>query len=449
MKSPIASSLPVVAIVGRPNVGKSSLFNRVVGERRAIIEDEPGTTRDRLEADVEWEDRRFRLTDTGGYESDPANPYSHLVGDQVLEAIDESQLILFCIDARDGLTASDHDIARVVRESGKPVLMVATKADNENRELDAIAEAWELGLGDPLPVSALHRINVGLMLDRVIEHLPEVTALPESDRTRIAVIGRPNVGKSMLLNSLAGEERTIVSEIAGTTRDAIDLDIDTPQGEFTIVDTAGIRRPGKLGKGVERHSVTRARQAIERCDVALLLVDGSVGVTAQDAHIAGIVLEANKGLVVAVNKIDLWEDRADRRAWATRQMRGRLTFLPWALVTFISAKDGLGLPELLELAAQAREVRRVRVPTGELNSVIRKAVASHPPPVVRHKRLKVLYATQAGVDPPTFIVFVNDPSILHFSYRRYIEKAIRQQYDFEGTAIKVVFKARSEEDARP
>lgn len=446
--TPTTVNLPVVAIVGRPNVGKSSLFNRVVGQRRAIVEDEPGTTRDRLEADVEWRDHRFRLTDTGGYEDDETNPYASLIGDQVLEAVDEAALVLFCVDARDGLTASDYDVAQVVRESGKPVLMVATKADNERRELDAIAEASQLGLGDPLPVSALHHINVGEMLDRVVEHLPETLAVPETDRVRVAIIGRPNVGKSMLLNALAGHERTIVSEIAGTTRDAIDLDLDTPEGQFTIVDTAGIRRPGKLGIGVERHSVTRAREAIDRSEVAILVVDGTVGVTAQDAHIAGIAIDANRGLVLAVNKTDLWEDRAERRDWASRQMRGRLTFLPWALVTFISALEVRGLPDLLRLAVQARDARRIRIPTGELNSVLRKAMAAHQPPVVHHKRLKILYATQAGIDPPTFVIFVNDPAIIHFSYRRFLERALREQYDFEGTAIKLVFKARSEDEPR-
>ncbi len=447
MTSAMTAALPVVAIVGRPNVGKSSLFNRIIGERRAIVEDEPGTTRDRLEADVEWMDRRFRLTDTGGYEEDITKPYASLVSDQVMEAIDSAALVLFCIDARDGLTATDHDIARVVRESGKPVMVVATKADTEHREYDAIADAWELGLGDPLPVSALHRINVGLMLDMVVEHLPETGALPELDRVRLAIIGRPNVGKSMLLNALAGERRTIVSEIPGTTRDAIDLDIDSPEGAFTIVDTAGIRRPGKLGKGVERHSVLRAKQALSRCDVAILVVDGTAGVTSQDAHIAGFATEANKGLIIAVNKTDLWEDRADRRDWSMRQMRGRLHFLPWAMIAFISAKEGKGLPELLRLANQARETRRMRIPTGELNAVVRRAVAAHHPPVVHHKRLKIYYVTQAGIDPPTFVFFVNDPAIIHFSYRRYLEKAIRQNYDFEGTSIKLVFKARNEEDS--
>jgi GTPase len=438
--------LPIVAIVGRPNVGKSSLFNRIVGERRAIVEDEPGTTRDRLEADVEWMDRRFRLIDTGGYETEDTNVYASLIGDQVRTAISSAAIVLLCIDARDGLTATDYEIAAIVRESGRPVIVVANKADNERREFAAIADAWELGLGEPVPVSALHGINVGVMLDEVIEQIPEQGALPELDRVRIAVIGRPNVGKSMLLNALANEDRVIVSDVAGTTRDAIDLDIDTPEGAFTIVDTAGIRRPGKLGVGVERHSVTRARQAIERCDVAILVVDGTEGVTSQDTHIAGMAIEAYKGLVVAVNKIDLWDDPEAKRDWINRQMRGRLQFLPYALVTFISALNQRGLGEMLKLTVQAREARRRRVPTPQLNAMFRKAMATHHAPVVHNKRLKLFYATQAGIDPPTFILFVNDPKIIHFSYRRFLERSLREAFDFEGTAVKVIFKSRSEDE---
>lgn len=440
--------LPVVAIVGRPNVGKSSLFNRIVGQRKAIVEDEPGTTRDRVEADVEWLDARFRLVDTGGYEHDPTSTYAALIGEQVMEAIAIADVIIFLIDARDGITSSDHEVAAILRQATQPVLLVANKADNEKRELDAIADAAELGFTDPITISALHGINVGGMLDDVVRLLPPAVTLPESDRVRIAIIGRPNVGKSMLLNALAGQERVIVSDVAGTTRDAVDLDVDAPEGQFTLVDTAGIRRPGKLGVGIERHSVTRAREAIERCDVAVLVIDGTIGITAQDAHIAGMAVEAYKGLILAVNKIDLWEDPAERREWAQRQMRGRIQFLPWAMVTFMSALERKGLSELLKLCVQVRDARRRRVSTGELNTLLRKAVASHQAPVVHHKRLKLFYATQAGIEPPSFILFVNDPKIVHFSYRRYLERVIRQAYDFEGTAIKVVLKARSEDDPR-
>ncbi|OAI39939.1 hypothetical protein AYO38_01185 [bacterium SCGC AG-212-C10] len=441
------SALPQVVIVGRPNVGKSSLFNRIVGHRRAIVEDEPGTTRDRVEADVEWLDRRFRIIDTGGFETATENVYAPLIVDQVRAAIDRAAIVLFCIDSRDGLTASDYDMADVVRRSNKPVLVLATKADNERRETQGIAEASALGFGEALPLSALHDVNVGVMLDEVIDRLPEIGAIEESDRVRMAIIGRPNVGKSMLVNAILGERRVIVSEVAGTTRDAIDTEIDTPEGSFTLIDTAGIRRPGKLGKGVELHSAMRTSTAVERADVAVLVVDGMDGVTAQDTHIAGIAIEHYKALVIAVNKTDLWEDKEERRGWSERQMKSRMQFVPWALVTFISALEGRGLPRLLELSAEARTARRRRIPTPELNSILKKAIAAHMPPVVHSKRFKLLYATQAGIEPPTFVLFVNDPQIVHFSYKRYLERAIRENADFEGTAIKLVFRARSEDDA--
>lgn len=440
--------LPRVVIVGRPNVGKSTLFNRVYGERKAIVEDEPGTTRDRVEADVEWQDVRFRLIDTGGYETSAESVYGPLIVEQIMTALETAAVVLFCVDARDGLTASDYDMAEVVRRSGRPTIVVATKADNERRELIGMAEASSLGLGEPMPISAMHDINVGLLLDEVVKLLPQDTTLIESDRTRIAIIGRPNVGKSMLVNAILGQERVIVSDVAGTTRDAIDTEVDTPEGSFLLIDTAGIRRPGKLGKGVELHSVMRATSAVERCDVAVLVVDGTEGVTSQDMAIAGIAVEHLRGLVIAVNKTDLWEDPEERRAWAEAQMRGRIRFVPWAMVTFISALEGKGTSEVLRLAQEAREARRRRLSTGELNSILKKALREHVPPLVNNKRFKLLYATQAGIDPPTFILFVNDPKLVHFSYRRYLERRLREAVDFDGTAIKLVFRARTEDDPR-
>jgi GTP-binding protein len=446
--SAATDKLARVVIVGRPNVGKSSLFNRIFGERRAIVEDEPGTTRDRVEADVEWQDVRFRLIDTGGYETDAENVYAPLIIEQIKTAMAGAAVVLFCVDSRDGLTASDYDMAEVVRRAKRPTIVVATKADNERRELTGIAEASALGLGDPMPISAMHDVNVGLMLDEVVKLLPQDTTLEESDRTRIAIIGRPNVGKSMLVNAILGQQRVIVSEVAGTTRDAIDTEIDTPEGSFLLIDTAGIRRPGKLGKGVELHSVMRTGSAVERCDVAVLVVDGTEGVTSQDMHIAGIAMEHLRGLIIAVNKIDLWDDPEARRSWAEAQMRGRLTFAPYAMVTFISALEGKGTSELLKLAQQARESRRRRLSTAELNAILNRAIREHVPPLVHNKRFKLLYATQAGIDPPSFILFVNDPKLVHFSYRRYLERSIREAADFEGTAIKLVFRARSEDDSR-
>lgn len=446
--SAASDALPRVVIVGRPNVGKSSLFNRVVGERRAIVEDEPGTTRDRVEADVEWMDVRFRLIDTGGYETDAENVYAPLIIDQIKTAMEGAAVVLFCVDARDGLTASDYDMAEVVRRAGRMTIVLATKADNERRELIGLAEASSLGLGDPMPVSAMHDINVGVVLDEVVKLLPQDTTLVESDRTRVAIIGRPNVGKSMLVNAILGQQRVIVSDVAGTTRDAIDSEVDTEQGSFLLIDTAGIRRPGRLGKGVELHSVMRSTTAVERCHVAVLVIDGTEGVTSQDMHIAGIPMEHLKGLIIAVNKTDLWDDPEARRAWADAQMRGRVKFAPWAMVTFISALEGKGIGELLELVQEAREARRRRLSTAELNSLLNKAIREHVPPLVRNKRFKLFYATQADIDPPVFILFVNDPKLVHFSYRRYLERSIRQGADFEGTAIKLVFRARTEDDAR-
>lgn len=441
--------LPRVAIVGRPNVGKSSLFNRIVGERRAIIENEPGTTRDRLEAEVEWRDRPFLLIDTGGFQREDEGEYTGPIRAQIASAIAESALVLFCVDARDGLTASDHDVADAVRRGRTPALLVATKADNEARELVALADAAALGFGSPLPVSALHDINVGLLLDAVAERLPEAAPLLERDRVRVAIVGRPNTGKSTLVNALTGEERVIAGPVAGTTRDAIDTDLDAPQGAFTLIDTAGIRRPGKRGRGVERHAVLRATAALARCDVAVLLIDGAEGLTAQDAHVAGLAREAAAGMVVAVNKTDLWEDADGERARALAALRERLAFLPWALFAFVSAAEGKGLGDLLALAAEAREARRRRIPTGELNAVLRKALREHSPPVVRNRRLKLRYATQPSVDPPAFVVFVNDPKLLHFSYRRYLERRLREACDFEGTAIRLVFRASKAEEAAP
>jgi GTP-binding protein len=282
----------------------------------------------------------------------------------------------------------------------------------------------------------------------VIALLPEPGVIEESDRTRIAIIGRPNVGKSALVNAILGQKRVIVSDVAGTTRDAIDTEVDAPEGSFLLIDTAGIRRPGKLGKGVERHSVMRSTTAVERCDVAVLVIDGVDGVTAQDTHIAGIAMDHHKGLIIAVNKTDLWEDPEAGKDWAERQMRGRVKFAPWAMVTFISALEGRGLKQLLTLASQARDARRRRMTTGDLNALLSRAMRDHVPPLVHNKRFKLFYATQAGIDPPTFILFVNDPELVHFSYRRYLERAIREAQDFEGTAIKLVFRARTEDDSR-
>lgn len=439
-----SARLPRVVIAGRPNVGKSTLFNRIVGERRAIVEDEPGTTRDVIEAEVEWGDRRFILADTGGWEAKDLDLFGALVAQQVERALANADLVLFCVDSEAGVTPADEEVAELVRRSGKPVILVATKADSERREAMALAEAWALGLGTPIPVSALHDVNIVQLLDVVVERLPEAGPSFERDPVRVAVVGRPNVGKSMLVNALLGQPRVLVSEIPGTTRDAIDTDIETPFGPFTLIDTAGVRRRGKVGRGVEYHSVLRTRAAVDRCDVGVLVVDGSEGVTAQDTHVAGLLLEAAKGMVIAVNKIDLWGDAFEsRRRELFAQLRRRMAFAPWALVAFVSALTGQGMSDLLRLAAEARAARRRRIATGELNTLLRAAIRKHAPPVVRHRRLKLLYATQAAVEPPTFVLFVNDPDLVHFSYRRYLERTIRTAYDFDGTAIRILFRPRN------
>jgi len=448
MTSAVGTRLPRVVIAGRPNVGKSTLFNRIVGERRAIVEDEPGTTRDVIEAEVEWGDRRFVLADTGGYELSDLDRFGPLVAQQVEAALAGADLILLCVDSEAGVTPADAEVADLVRRSGKPVIVVATKADSERREAMALAEASALGFGAPIPVSALHDINVVQLLDCIAERLPAAPPSIERDRVRLAIVGRPNVGKSMLVNAVLGEPRVIVSEVPGTTRDAIDTDIDTPFGPFTLIDTAGVRRRGKIGRGVEYHSVLRTKAAIERCDVAVLVIDGAEGVTAQDTHVAGLVIEAAKSLVVAVNKTDLLGGGFEARP---RECYGpprrKLGLAPWAPVAFGSAPTGRGVDDLLRLAAEARAARRRRVPTGELNVLLRSAFRKHAPPVFHHKRLKLFYAPQAGVDPPTFVLFVNDPDLVHFSYRRYLERTIRTAYDFEGTAIRIIFRPRNEPES--
>jgi GTP-binding protein len=444
----MTAELPRVVIAGRPNVGKSSLFNRVVGRRKAIVEDEAGTTRDRLETEVEWLGRRFILVDTGGFETAGENVFGPLIVEQIRTALAEASVVILMVDARDGLTASDYDIADEVRRANKATILAANKSDNDGREIQALADAAELGLGEPLALSALHNMNVGVLLDEVVAILPESEAGIEEDRIRVAIIGRPNVGKSALVNALLGEERVIVSDVAGTTRDAIDSQLETEQGRFTLIDTAGIRRPGKLGKGVERHMVMRATHAVERADVAVLVIDGTVGITSQDTHIAGIAMEAATALVIAINKTDLWEDPEAQKEWMERQMRGKASFVPWAVFAFISALERKGLEELLELCASVREARRRRLATPELNAVLTKALRDHVPPVVHNKRFKMYFATQADVDPPTFVMFANDPALLHFSYKRYLERSIREAADFEGTAIRLVLRARESENRR-
>jgi GTP-binding protein len=431
----------VIAIVGRPNVGKSTLFNRLVGARRAIVEDIPGTTRDRLYGEAEYRDRTFTVVDTGGLEPDASEGYSALIKGQVEAAIEEADVLLFILDATAGITTTDAEIGELLRRSTKPVALVANKVDNEARGEMAV-EFFELGLGEPMAVSAYHGLGVREVLDKVSELAPQTEEAAPEETLKLAIVGRPNVGKSALINAILGQQRVIVSEEAGTTRDAVDTPFVYRDMPLTLIDTAGIRRRGKVQRGVEQYSVMRARQAIERCDIAVLVLDAEQGVAAQDLHVAGYVDEATKGMIVAVNKWDLMEDNeGNRDAFALRVIR-RLRFTPWAPLAFVSANEGLNIEGLLDLALEIGEIRSRRIPTAEVNSVLREAVAANPPPSPGRKLMRIKYGTQASIRPPTFVFFANDASLLHFSYRRYLENVLRRKFGFEGTAIKLEFRSR-------
>ncbi len=438
-----AARKAVVAIVGRPNVGKSTLFNRLIGRRQAIVEDIPGTTRDRLYADVEWKGLRYTLIDTGGLEPDSAEAYPALIRDQVSVALTEGDVVLFVVDATTGVTPTDIEISEQLRKRGRPILLLANKADNPARQELAV-EFYRLGLGEPMPVSAYHGLGVREVQDQLLELIPAVGTEEEVAALRIAVVGRPNVGKSALINAILGQERVIESEVAGTTRDAVDTPFRLGDRDIVLVDTAGIRRPGKVEKGIEKYSVMRARDAIQRCDVAVLVLDASEKLAQQDLHIAGMIADACKGMIVALNKWDVLEDTEENRAAFARRIVGRMKFAPWAPLAFISAKTRLNIDGLLDLALEIGDVRSERIPTSEVNAALRDAVATHPPPVTGKRQLRLRYATQVAARPPTFVVFCNDASLVHFSYRRYLENAFRRRFGFEGTAIRMEFRSKGE-----
>ncbi|MGD9050062.1 MAG: ribosome biogenesis GTPase Der [Anaerolineae bacterium] len=452
---------PIVALVGRPNVGKSTLFNRIVGQRRAIVEDLPGTTRDRLYGEAEWIGQFFTIVDTGGLEiiesqkarrpqDQPAPLSSASVGfieeirEQAEVAIAEADVIVMLVNVLDGLTPADEDVAEVLRRSDKPVLVAANKADNEARE-QAAFEFYALGLGEVFAISALHGTGVGELLDEMVAALPVVDETEEPDALKIALVGRPNVGKSSLLNKLLGEDRAIVSAIPGTTRDATDTYLTWEGQPVLLIDTAGIRRRGRIERGIEKYSVLRAIKAMARADVVVLLLDAQDLVTAQDAHVAGYVLEENCSIIVLVNKWDLIEKDTYTMDAYTKQIRADLRFLDYVPVLFISALTGQRVHKLLPLAFQVHEERMVRIPTGELNRLVEDAAIRHSPPHKAGKRLKFFYATQASVDPPTFVFFVNDKRLVHFSYIRYLENQIRKRYSYLGTPLRLVFRSRGKE----
>ncbi len=455
-------SKPVVAIVGRPNVGKSKLFNRLAGERLAVVDDRPGTTRDRLVAEAEWRGVAFDVVDTGGI--DPTalgkgEPLSLDSADYIEQIRAQAELaargadaIIFLVDVESGLTPPDREVAAILRKQQRerdgvlfpPVLLVVNKCDNASRREQAV-EFYELGMGDPLPISALHGTGSGDMLDQLFEALGPMEA-PEDERDsslHIAIVGRPNVGKSSLLNRLLGEERVIVSPIPGTTRDAVDTHMVYGGVPITLIDTAGIRRRGRIEPGVERYSVLRALKAMDRADVVLLLIDGPEGITAQDEHIAGMALDKLLSVIVLVNKWDIVPKDAHTMPAYTKQVRESLNFLDYVPVLFISAKTGVRVSKVLPLALQVQEERLRRIPTGKLNRIVRAALDAHAPPSKSGKRLKIFYASQVRSDPPTFLFHVNDPKLVHFTYERFLENRIREEYGFLGTPLRLTFRKRS------
>ena len=439
---------PIVAIVGRPNVGKSALFNRIVGGRPAIVEDLPGTTRDRIYGDAEWRNREFKVVDTGGLEPDVPGTYTPLIRSQVEYALNEAEMVLFVVDTIHGITAADLEVADLLRRTNKPVLLIANKADNREREGAAVG-FYELGLGEPIAISAHHGHGVADVLDMIVDSLPPAEPIEDTEGLRLAIVGRPNVGKSSLVNAILGEDRVIVSDVPGTTRDAIDTPFAFENHDLVLVDTAGLRRRGSIEPGVEKHSAMRARRALDRAQVALCLFDLSEGFTAQDSHVIGFALDSFRGVVVVANKWDLVEDAEWTQEDWERRLRWKLKFASWISVRFISAVTGAGIPELLAEAVRVGEQRKRRVETGALNQAVRKAVAQKPPPTPsKNKRIKLLYVTQAEVDPPVFVFFLNDASAVHFSYRRYMENVIRRTFGFDGTAIRLVFRGRGDEQAQ-
>ena len=435
---------PLVAIVGRPNVGKSALFNRITGRRQAIVDDTAGTTRDRLYAGAEWAGRPFTIIDTGGLDPAGTDDLTARIRDQAQAAIAEADVVIFLTDAVAGLTGLDRDVAELLRRRRvrQPVLLAVNKCESERRRLNA-TEFYALGLGDPIPVSAIHGSGTGDLLDQVVAHFPPETEAEETEAVQIAIVGRPNVGKSSLLNALLGRERAIVSPVPGTTRDAIDTPLTWAGQSVILIDTAGIRRRGRVERGVEQYSVLRALKAIDRADVAMLVLDATDGATAQDAHIAGYIVEAGKGLVVAVNKWDLVPEKtAYTTEEHTAQVMAQLKFVDYVPTVFISALKRQRVDRVMDLALGITETRALRISTGRLNGFLRRVLERHPPPAHKGQRLRFLYVTQPAVDPPTFVFFVNNPELVHFSYQRYLENQLREAFGFSGTPIRLHFRAR-------
>ncbi|MBQ3660969.1 MAG: ribosome biogenesis GTPase Der [Firmicutes bacterium] len=439
-------SKPIVAIVGRPNVGKSTFFNKVVGRRISIVEDTPGVTRDRIIAEAEWTGHHFFVIDTGGIEPDSKEIIPAQMRMQAELAMDMADVILFLVDGRDGLTTADEEVGAMLRRKGKDVILVANKIDTAKMP-DHYYDFYELGLGEPFAISSTNQLGLGDLLDEIVSRFPEKSMAEEDeDDIKIAIIGKPNVGKSSIVNAFVGEERVIVSDIAGTTRDSIDTPFEKDGVKYTLIDTAGIRRRSKVTDDVEKFSVVRAVAAIERCDVALLVIDATEGVTEQDKKIAGIAHEAGKGIIVVVNKWDLVAKETNTMRDFERRVKGEMVFMSYAPVLFTSALKGQRLPQVLETARSVAEMRAMRVSTGQLNNLIQDAMMMNNPPSDKGRRLKIYYVTQVGVKPPLFSFQVNDRELMHFSYSRYLENKIRDAYSFAGTSIKFVFREKGEKD---
>ena len=439
---------PIVAVVGRPNVGKSTLFNALAGSKISIVKDTPGITRDRIYADVSWLKYNFTLIDTGGIEPDSNDIILSQMREQAQIAIDTADVILFMVDVKQGLVDSDAKVADMLRRSHKPVLLVVNKVDSFEKMMADVYEFYNLGIGDPHPISAANQMGIGDLLDEVVAMFPEGSGEEEEDdRPRIAIVGKPNVGKSSIINKLIGENRLIVSDIAGTTRDAVDTAVKYNGREYIFIDTAGLRRKNKIKEELERFMIIRTVSAVERADVVVLVIDGAEGVTEQDAKIAGIAHDRGKGIIVAVNKWDAVEKNDKTIYRFTESVRNTLSFMPYAEIIFISAKTGQRLNKLYETIDMVIENKTLRVGTGVLNEIMMEAVALQQPPTDKGKRLRLYYITQVSVKPPTFVIFVNEKYLMHFSYQRYIENQIRQSFGFRGTPLHFIIRERKDKDA--
>ena len=438
---------PIVAVVGRPNVGKSTLFNALAGENISIVKDTPGITRDRIYTDVNWLDRTFTLVDTGGIEPDSKDVILSQMRNQAEIAMETADVIIFLVDVRQGLVDADAKVADMLRRSHKPVVLVVNKVDNYDKYMADVYEFYNLGIGDPHPISAVNKMGLGDMLEEVVAHFPEGAGEEEEDeRPKIAIVGKPNVGKSSLINKLLGENRLIVSDIAGTTRDAVDTEVTYGGKEYVFIDTAGLRRKNKIKEDLERYMIVRTVSAVERADIVVLLIDATEGVTEQDAKIAGIAHERGKAVIIAVNKWDAVEKDDKTIYRVTEKVRETLSFMAYAEILFISAVTGQRLPKLFETIDMVSENHAMRVATGVLNEIMAEAVAMQQPPSDKGKRLRLYYITQVSVKPPTFVIFVNDKELMHFSYTRYIENQIRETFGFRGTPLRFIIRERNEKE---